>query len=114
MSKRTGQKPASREKSLWGQSRVGKYSLEEIALEFLLWEDDISHSDRLRRDFIYEALQHNFGHDITDETVNAFLHTYERLYKKIYQHTRGPKVTDNLATPERVRRLLHLHIQQAA
>ena len=107
-------KSASDRQPPWSQNRIGKFSLEEIALEFILWEDDAAHSDTLRRDFIHEALQKNVGDKQIHETVEHFLRAYERLYEKIYQRKQGNTVKPDRATPENVRQLLTSNVQRKA
>jgi hypothetical protein len=91
----------------WSHNRIGKYSLEEIALEFILWEDEAAHTDTLRRNFIYEALEESVGDEDRDEMLARFFQAYERLYEKIYQRKRGNLVKEHRATPETVRQLLY-------
>ena len=86
-----------RSKSLWGDSRIGKYSIEEIALEFILWEDAASRDDATRRNFVQEALEQNFGGKDRAATLRRFGETYERLYEKIYHRKPDNRVTDATA-----------------
>ena len=98
----------------WNHNRVGQYSLVEIALQFILWEDEAAHSDTLRRNFLYEALEESIGDEDRDETLAQFLHAYERLYEKIYQRKQGNVVKKDRATPESVRHLLNPNVQRKA
>ena len=82
-------------KSLWGLNRIGKYSIEEIALECILWEDAPSRDDAARRNFIQEALDQNFGGKDRADTLRRFAETYERLYEKIYQRKPDNSMTDS-------------------
>ena len=111
MKKSNDQKRASKQKSPWNHSRVGKYSLEEVALEFILWEDEAAHSHTLKRHFIHEALEENFGHESVDETLARFVQVYERLYGKIYRHK---LVEQDRETPDTIRQLLNLNIKRNA
>lgn len=89
-------------------------SVEEIALEFILWEDEVAHSERLRRDFIREALEKNLGNKPPAERIAKFLRAYEALYRKIYQHKQGNIVKEERATPESVRQLLNADVKRNA
>lgn len=84
-----------RVKSLWGDNRVGKYGIEEIALEFILWEDAASRDDATRRKFVQEALDQNFGEKDRADILRRFAETYERLYEKIYHRKPGNCVMDS-------------------
>ena len=81
--------------SLWGDNRIGKYSIEEIALEFILWEDAAGRDDAARRNFVQDALDQNFGGKDRADTLRRFGETYERLYEKIYQRKPDNGVTDS-------------------
>jgi hypothetical protein len=80
-------------KSLWGDDRIGKYSIEEIALECILWEDAARRDDADRRNFIQKALDQNFSGKHRADTLRRFCETYERLYEKIYHRTPDHSVT---------------------
>ena len=84
-------------KSLWGDNRIGKYSIEEIALEFILWEDAAGRDDATRRKFVQEALDQNFGEKDRADTFRRFGETYERLYEKIYHRKPDNSVTGGTA-----------------
>ena len=84
-------------KSLWGENRIGRYSIEEIALEFILWEDAASRDDATRRKFVHEALDQNFGENNRADTLRRFGETYERLYEKIYHRKPDNSVTDSMS-----------------
>jgi len=111
MRKSNHQKRAS---TRWDQNRIGKYSLEEIALEFIIWEEEAAHSDRSRRDFIHEALEQSLSDENSDQTLARFLHVYERLYEKIYQRKQGNLVKEDRASPRSVRQLLNPKLQRKA
>ena len=83
-----------RSKSPWGGNRIGKYSMEEIALEFILWEDTDSRDDATRRDFVQQALDQNFDEKDRAHSLRRFGETYERLYEKIFQRKPDHGVTD--------------------
>ena len=82
----------------WGENRIGKYSIEEIALEFILWEDAGPRDDATRRDFVQQALEQNFGAKDPVHALRRFGETYERLYEKIYH--RKPDTNFMDPTPE--------------
>lgn len=82
-------------KSLWGDNRIGTYSIEEIALECILWEDAASRDDAARRNFIHEALDQNFGGKHRADTLRRFGETYERLYEKIYHRKPDNSMMDS-------------------
>ena len=82
-------------KSLWGDNRIGTYSIEEIALECILWEDAASRDAAARRNFIQEALDQNFGGKDRADTLRRFGETYERLYEKIYHRKPDNGMTDS-------------------
>ena len=84
-------------KSLWGDNRIGKYSIEEIALEFILWEDAAGRDAATRRKFVQEALDQNFGEKDRADTLRRFGETYERLYEKIYHRKPDNSVTGGTA-----------------
>ena len=84
-------------KSLWGDNRIGKYSIEEIAREFILWEDAAGRDDATRRKFVQEALDQNFGEKDRADTLRRFGETYERLYEKIYHRKPDNSVTGGTA-----------------
>ena len=100
--------------SPWGNTRLGRYSLEEIALEFILWEDTDKHTDAARRDFINQALDESFGQENRGQTLRQLFRTYERLYEKIYQRKLGNRVKEGRATPESVCRLFDSIIELKA
>ena len=83
-----------RSKSPWAGNRIGKYSIEEIALEFILWEDEASRDDAPRRDFVQHALNQNFGGKDRAHVDRQFGETYERLYEKIYHRKPDKKLMD--------------------
>jgi hypothetical protein len=74
-------------RSPWGENRIGKYSIEEIALEFILWEDAGSRDEATRREFVQQALDQNFGGKDGAQTLRLFGETYKRLYEKIFQRS---------------------------
>lgn len=98
----------------WGHNRVGRYSLEEIALEFILWEDEEGHSDPLRKEFVTEALEQSFGEENRDRMLGRFLDTYRRLYDKIYQRNHGNMPKEDRATPDSMRRLFERMMMRSA
>jgi hypothetical protein len=102
----------------WNDNHIGRYSLEEIALEFILWEDAGTHgetsSDAMRKDFIKQALDQSFARENRSETLHQFLKTYERLFEKIYQRQEGNHVKENIATPEHMRQLFHCRAEKHA
>jgi hypothetical protein len=102
----------------WNDKHIGRYSLEEIALEFILWEDARTPAERrgdaMRRDFIHQALDQSFGEEDRAETLRQFFTTYERLYEKIYQPQHGDKVKQDRATPESMRQLLDCPVEKEA
>jgi hypothetical protein len=101
--------------SPWGNTRLGRYSLEEIALEFILWEDADKHTDAARKNFINQALDESFGEENRGQTLCLLFHTYERLYEKIYQCKLGNRVKEDRATPESIRQLFNpMNEKQAA
>ena len=108
------EKRQSRMKPLWDHRHIGKYSLEEIALEFILWEDTDKHNDRLRQDFINQALNQSFGHRDRGKILRDFLETYEKLYEKIYQCKQGNMPKENRATPESMRLLVDRKVDKKA
>ena len=91
---------SKRSKSPWGENRIGRYSIEEIALEFILWEDADSRDDATRRDFVRQALEQNFGEKDRAHALRRFCETYERLYEKIFHRRPDNRVMD--ATPHDV------------
>jgi hypothetical protein len=86
-----------RSKSPWGRNRIGKYSIEEIALEFILWEDAASRDEATRRQFVQHALDQNFGGEDGAQTLQLFSETYERLYEKIFHRRPDNRLVN--ATP---------------
>ncbi len=98
----------------WGHRRIGKYSLEEIALEFIVWEDTDKRNDVVRKNFVHQALDQSFGQEDRGQMLREFVATYEKLYEKIYQRKLGNRVKDDRATPESVRRLLNPRIEKKA
>jgi hypothetical protein len=83
-----------RSKSPWGENRIGKYSIEEIALEFILWEDAASRDDATKRRFVQHALDQNFDGKDAAQTLRLFGDTYERLYEKIFHRRPDNRVMD--------------------
>lgn len=108
------QEDGSKLKPPWSYNRVGKYSLEEIALEFILWEDEDAHSDALRQEFVTEALEQSFGQENRDRMLSRFLDTYRRLYDKIYQRDQGNIRKEDRATPDTMRGIFERMMMKSA
>ena len=108
------QEDGSKLRPPWSHNRVGRYSLEEIALEFILWEDENGHSGALRKEFITQALEQSFGHENPDRVLSQFLDRYQRLYEKIYQRNQGNIPREDRATPDSMRRLFEPMMMKSA
>ena len=106
--------PGLNRRSPWGHKRVGRYSLEEIALEFILWEDEEGHSETVRKNFIVQALEQSFGNEDRHRMLSQFVDIYGRLYEKIYQRNQGNIRKPDRATPESMRRVLEPMMMKTA